>query len=96
MIAVALPMGMTCDGSPIRSTSQDVLEALEHAEKLYAQGLSDFFETGSVIHMRESAVSLALIKAFETSLGRVGKQGPLTAARLLGERTALLGVECFV
>lgn len=78
-------MGMLCDGSPMRMPSQEVIEALRNAEEIYSTGLSTFFERGSIMHMRECAISLALIKGFQTALGTAGKTGPAVAARFLGK-----------
>lgn len=75
---------MLCDGSPTRPSSRDVIEALNGAEEIYSTGLSTFYERGSITHMRDSAVSLALVKAFQAALGATGKEGPAVAARFLG------------
>ena len=78
-------MGMTCISSPMRAPSQDILEALSSAESIYMSGLSTFYEQSTSMHMRDSAMSLALIKAFQTALGASSNDGPAMAAHLVGE-----------
>ena len=77
-------MGMLCEGLTMRPSSRDVVEALNGAEEIYSTGLDTFYERGSITHMRDSAVSLALVKAFQAALGATGREGPAMAARFLG------------
>jgi separase len=95
--AIALPMGMTSDRavSPAPST-QDILSDLKHAEDLFWADLALTADRGSVPHVREAAVHLALIRAFQTSLGNGGKHGPIVAARLLGKIYPLPSVAIFL
>lgn len=64
--------------------TQDVLNALEEAEKLFQANLSLTSRNGNVLKLRDAAISLALIKAFQTSLGRPGNGGSVVTATLLG------------
>jgi separase len=64
--------------------TQDVLNALEEAEKLFQANLSLTSRNGSVLKLRDAAISLALIKTFQTSLGRPGNGGSVVTAALLG------------
>jgi separase len=63
---------------------QDILSTLDDAEKLFWAHLAFVTRRGSVSHVRDAAVSLALIGALQASLGRAGKEGPALAAGLLG------------
>jgi separase len=64
--------------------TQDVLNALEEAEKLFQANLSLTSRNGSVLKLRDAAISLALIKTFQTSLGRPGNSSSVVTAALLG------------
>jgi len=83
-------MGMTSD-RVVSSTpsTQDILSDLDHAEEHFWADLALTADRGSVHHVREAAIHLALIKALQTSLGNEGKDGPIVAVRLLGEIYAL-------
>ncbi|KAF8623369.1 hypothetical protein AX17_007447 [Amanita inopinata Kibby_2008] len=81
---IALPMGMTSKTKHIvTSTTQDLLNILDNAAKLFWANLLLIATSGSVSDVRNATISLALINAFQTSLGRPGKGGPHIAARLL-------------
>ncbi|KAG1748438.1 peptidase family C50-domain-containing protein [Suillus paluster] len=87
---IALPMGMTSDRVVSLSPStQDILGALDNAEKLFWADLALTADRGSVPHVRETTVNLALVKALQTSLGKGGKDGPIIAARLLDASSAI-------
>jgi len=78
-------MGMTSDRAVLLTPStQDILSTLDHAEKLFWADLALTADRGNVPHVREATINLAIIKAFQTSLGNGGKDGPIIAARLLG------------
>lgn len=84
-IAIALPMGTSsADVPPLSPPLQDIMRKLDHAEDLFWTDLELYSRKASVSHVRESVVSLALIRAFQTSLGRSEAVGPLLAASLLG------------
>ena len=78
-------MGMSGDIVP-SSASQDMLESLSTAEKLFWEHMSFIARRGHVSSVREAAICLALIRTFRTSLGRGDKFTPVLAAQLLGER----------
>lgn len=88
---IALPMGMTSNqafaGAP---GTQEISATLMNAEKLFWSDLSLIARRGQVSQVREAAVSLALIRAFQTSLGKAGAEGPVLAARLLGMISCLV------
>lgn len=90
-------MGMTSNRAiSLAPSTQDILSDLGHAEELFWADLALTADRGSVPHVREAAVHLALIRAFKTSLGNGGKHGPVLAARLLGKIYALAEkVACF-
>lgn len=80
-------MGMTGECFSTSPTTKEILNTLNTAEKLFWSDLALVARRGNVSHVREAAISLALIRAFQTSLGKAGKDGPTLAARLLGERS---------
>ncbi|KAG1731550.1 peptidase family C50-domain-containing protein [Suillus lakei] len=87
---IALPMGMTSDrAASLTPSTQDILGALDHAEKLFWADLTLTADRGNVPHVRETTINLALIKALQTSLGKGGKDGPVVAARLLDASSAI-------
>jgi separase len=81
-----MPMGMSND-KPIAQSpaTQDVLAVLANAEQLFLADLGLLARRGNVSHVREAAVSLAMITSLRTSMGASSPQAPLLAARLLGE-----------
>ena len=82
-VAMSIPMGMSGDVTP-SSASQDMLETLATAEKLFWEHMGYVARRGHVTSVREAAICLALIRAFRTSLGRGDKYTPVLAAQLLG------------
>ncbi|KAG2136721.1 peptidase family C50-domain-containing protein [Suillus clintonianus] len=87
---IALPMGMTSDRAvSLTPSTQDILSALDHAEKLFWADLALTADRGHVPHVREATINLALIKALQTSLGKGEKDGPIIAARLLDASSAI-------
>jgi separase len=79
-------MGMSGDRLlSLPSATQDILSTLDNAERLFWADLALVMRRGSVSHVRDAAVSLALIRALQASLGRAGKEGPVLATGLLGE-----------
>lgn len=78
-------MGMLRTGqSDWTLPSPDILDALANAEKLLWSHLNLMAQKGSVVKVREAAISLALISAFQTSLGNQRNGVPLVMASLLG------------
>ena len=79
-------MGMSIDkGSSVSAQVQEVVESLTDAESHFVSALECFGRQGSVVHVRQSALSLALMRAFQTSLGTYDKFNPVLASNLLGE-----------
>jgi separase len=84
-LAIAVPMGMISKrGHVITPATQDLLNILDNAAKLFWTNLS-LANNGCVPDIRNATISLALISAFKTSLGRPGKGEPSVAAGLLGK-----------
>ncbi|KAI0075567.1 hypothetical protein K474DRAFT_1599575 [Panus rudis PR-1116 ss-1] len=69
--------------------TQEILATLDAAEKLFWSDLQLVARRGTVSHVRDSVVSLALIRAFQTSLGKTGEEGPMLAASLLDSSAAI-------
>ena len=80
---MTIPMGLSGDATH-SSASQDMLETLATAEKLFWEHMSYIARRGHVSSVREAAVCLALIRTFRTSLGRGDTSTPVLAAQLLG------------
>jgi separase len=82
---IALPMGMSSDKTiALPPSTQDALAILDDAERLFWADLAFIARTGRVPHVRDDAVSLALIKALQTSLGKRCGAGPALVVGLLG------------
>ncbi|KZT53093.1 hypothetical protein CALCODRAFT_557695 [Calocera cornea HHB12733] len=81
---IAVPMGMTSGQCMIPSASStQVLDTLHKAEQYFAEALEMMLCKGHVAQTRNISVSLALINAFQTTLGKVNSKGPRLAASLL-------------
>lgn len=78
-------MGMLSTGQfAWRLPSPDILDALASAEKLLWSHLDLMAQKGSVVKVREATVLLALVGAFQTSLGNQRNKVPWVMASLLG------------
>lgn len=78
-------MGMLSTGQfDWRLPSPDIVDALADAEKLLWSHLNLMAQKGSVVKVREAAISLALVQAFQTSLGNQRNGVPWVMASLLG------------
>ena len=78
-------MGMSGNRDPsLAPATRDILGALVDAEKLFWADLALTSRRGGVAHVREASVSLAMIRALQSSLGKASADAPLLAARLLG------------
>ncbi|KAG6866775.1 hypothetical protein C0991_011434 [Blastosporella zonata] len=87
---IALPMGMSSKTTvTLLSSAQDILVTLETAEKLFWENIPKIARTGSVTDVRESVVSLALVQAFQTSLGKPSSNSNSLAASLLDASAAI-------
>ena len=79
-------MGMSCDKVPTLSpATQEIIGILDKAESLFWAELNTMSNRGSVSQVRDTTVSLARIKAMQTSLGKASENGPMVAAHLLGQ-----------
>ncbi|KAJ6630611.1 peptidase family C50-domain-containing protein [Mycena sp. CBHHK59/15] len=87
---IALPMGMSTDKVPSLSPStHDILHTLDRAEQLFWLDFTLFSRRGDVPRVRNAVVSLALIRALQTSLGKSGNQDPVLVSGLLDVSTAI-------
>ncbi|EAU89520.1 cysteine-type endopeptidase [Coprinopsis cinerea okayama7 len=87
---ISIPMGMSSQGGvQIALPVQDVLNALDTAEKYFQEGLKLSVGSGDVLKAREAAVSLTLVKVFQTSLGRLGDTNAVYASSLLDTSSAI-------
>jgi len=81
--AITMPMGISGGASPFSASStKEILEILADAEKLFWADLN--CGRGRVPSVRNATLSLALIKALQTSLGKSEKESTATALNLLG------------
>jgi separase len=85
--AITLPMGVTKNEASSLSSGQEVIGVLNNAERLFWSDLTLISRRGNVFDVRDAAISLALIRAFQTSLGNSTNDSPVLAARLLGQWT---------
>ena len=84
-LAIAVPMGMLSTGQfAWKLPSPDILDALANTEKLLWSHLNLIAHKGSVVKIREAAILLALVGAFQTSLGNQRNKVPWVIASLLG------------
>ncbi|TFK18247.1 hypothetical protein FA15DRAFT_760707 [Coprinopsis marcescibilis] len=87
---IAIPMGMSShSGINIALPIQDVMNALDAAEKHFKEGIRLTIKSGDVLRAREAAVSWTLVKAFQTSLGKLGDQNAVFASSLLDASSAI-------
>ncbi|KAF6764468.1 cysteine peptidase C50 [Ephemerocybe angulata] len=87
---IAIPMGMSSKNNAQRALPiYDVLSALDSAEKYFQESISLTSRTGDVLHFRDAAVSLTLVKAFQTSLGRLDELNAGYASSLLDASSAI-------
>ena len=81
----------------------EILGLLQSAEKLFWSDLALIAKRGHVFQVREAALSLALTRTFQGTLGKGGINGPVVASRLLGmfeiyeiDRKRLRKYRCFL
>ncbi|KAG5644204.1 hypothetical protein DXG03_008867 [Asterophora parasitica] len=87
---IALPMGMSRKTEvSLTPPPQDILTTLDAAEKLFWESLAFSFRKGNVPDVRDAIVSLALVQAFQASLGNSNSDGPSVAASLLDASSAI-------
>lgn len=65
-------------------TAQDILHTLGDAETLFWSDLALTSRKGAVSHVREATISLGMIQALQSTLGKMVLDGPLLAIFLLG------------
>ncbi|KAG8894550.1 hypothetical protein FRB99_001141, partial [Tulasnella sp. 403] len=88
--AIALPTGMSSgEGVALPTSTREILASLANAEKYFWAGLELSSSRGEVHQVRDAALSLTLIRAFQTSLGKGGKNGAVIAASLLDVSAAV-------
>ncbi|KDQ13324.1 hypothetical protein BOTBODRAFT_133563 [Botryobasidium botryosum FD-172 SS1] len=81
---IAIPMGMSGgDGANPPTSTRAVLATLGNAEKHFWSTLTLGGVRGDVSRIRDTAVSLVLVRAFQTSLGNDGKDSAAIASALL-------------
>ena len=61
------------------------MHTLANAERFFWSGLELSFASGHVSQVREAALCLVLIRAYQSSLGKGGKNSTMVAVSLLGE-----------
>ncbi|KIJ59919.1 hypothetical protein HYDPIDRAFT_32659 [Hydnomerulius pinastri MD-312] len=87
---IALPMGMSGDKDlSLVPATQDILNLLGDSENFFWADLALTSRRGAVPHVREASVSLAMIRALQSSLGKTSSDGPLIAARLIDASSAI-------
>lgn len=85
---MALPMGMSSgEGIAPPTSTRDILASIVNAEKFFWTSLELSGSRGEVHQVREAALSLGLLRAFQTALGKGGKNNAIITAALLGKRS---------
>ncbi|KAG8921766.1 hypothetical protein FRC02_012360 [Tulasnella sp. 418] len=86
---IAIPMGMSSTEGAVPPTStREILTTLVNAEEFFWSCLEIGSSHGEVHQIREAALSLAMIRALQTSLGRSDINGSNIVAGLLDVATA--------
>lgn len=78
-------MGMHTKQKIGSGSAQDIINTLDQAEEHFWNSLSILAQRGNVLDIRESAVALAVIKSFQTSMGKRDDRIHVMVSRLLGE-----------
>jgi separase len=79
-------MGLSCDDGKEPSVgAKQMLEVLAETERWFWDSLRCVIGNGQALHARDAAVSLALLKAFQASLGRQKSNDASVAVKLLGK-----------
>ena len=66
------------------SATREVLAALGASEQYFWASLESNALRGEAPHLRDAALSLAIIRAYQTALGSKSKHGPEVTTALLG------------
>jgi separase len=78
-------MGMSTDKAlTVTPPTQEILVILDKAERLFSTDLAAISERGRVSQVREASVSLALIAALQSALGKAVIKGPAVVSSLIG------------
>ncbi|KZT24871.1 hypothetical protein NEOLEDRAFT_1134566 [Neolentinus lepideus HHB14362 ss-1] len=87
---ISVPMGsLSGKRTSLSPVAQDILSTLANSERLLWSGLSIISRRGQVPHVRSAVLTLALVRALQTSFGRAGNDAAL-AAGLLDHTSAIL------
>lgn len=78
-------MGMHTNQRIGSGSAQDIVNTLDEAEEHFWSSLSVLAQRGNVLDIRESAIALAVIKSFQTSMGKKDEKIHVMMSRLLGE-----------
>jgi hypothetical protein len=65
------------------SSTREIIKVLSSAEKYFSTSLELASDRGEVTHVRDAAISLSIIRTFQSSLGKNSKNGPTVVAALL-------------
>jgi separase len=88
-----MPVGITSGKNNILSqTTQDVILILGDAQQIFLSDLLTLARRGSVSHVRENSLSLAIIAALRSSLRVQTPEGSLTVCKLLGEQDKYINI----
>jgi len=86
MKALAMPMGDPQQRTKDRlSTRKSIQHILQRSESSFIEALNLASSSGKVEDVRQSCLSLALLKTFQTSLGEGSSEVTVSAADILGE-----------
>ncbi|KAF9445711.1 hypothetical protein P691DRAFT_734529 [Macrolepiota fuliginosa MF-IS2] len=86
---ISIPMGMHAAQKPGSASAQDIISVLDQAEEQFWNSLALIAQRGNVLDVRESVVGLAVIKSFQTSMGRKDDRVQVMVSRLLDASAAL-------
>jgi separase len=86
LIAIAMPMGTMSKRLDHRQSARHRIEViLDQADQAYRAALSVVAGSGRAEDVRQACLSLALLRAFQTSLGQGGTDVTSFAADILGK-----------
>ncbi|EKM75331.1 hypothetical protein AGABI1DRAFT_80074 [Agaricus bisporus var. burnettii JB137-S8] len=86
---ISIPIGMHAAHRLTSVSAKDINGALDQAEERFWDSLNLVAQRGNVLDIRESAVALAVIKSFQTSMGRKDSEVHVMVSRLLDASSAL-------
>ncbi|TIB38990.1 hypothetical protein E3P86_01335 [Wallemia ichthyophaga] len=87
---ISIPCGSTSSNTSNRLTSrQPSIETLADAEKFFTSALDLNIDRAPVKDIRQACLAIALIKSFQTSLGKVSKSNSTLAAAYLDLGSAI-------